>query len=503
MFARRLPIDPRNRVHSRFRGFIFSVPVLLAASFLTPSSTIAQPTEQRPSVAAAVDRQQGDNLLEQLTKERWDITDVFDEEIHLYLSQEEFDRLGEMGHSVRWLEDHTVEWVEWLEKPDALREKSQFSYPTFQEMTDQLNDWVDEFPGLIQVESVGQSVQGRELWFARITGPDNEGPDFRPVVSHVATMHGDEMAGTPLAMDFIERLLAGYGEDEEITWLVNNTEIWVMPLMNPDGYADGIAPNSRRSNANNIDLNRNFPSWACGDQDTTSGRQPETVAIMEWSAARNQVVLQANYHGGALVINYPLDECATCNTQCGGSYSADEPLLREIALAWARPNQRLSNSTRFTDGVTNGAEWYSIYGSMQDWHFRFRGTVEVTVELDNNKIPGSTLLEQIVLENRQSTIDYTMWGHQGLRGYVINNHGDGVPVAATVSVEGTEFNVRTDPVTGGFHRPLLPGTYSVMIQPEDTDDVYTFRNVVVNEGIATPRTFALHGTGYLDVWMIY
>lgn len=450
-----------------------------------------------------MERSPEDGLLEELTRERWDITDVFDDEIHLYLTQQEFIRLQFKGHHVRWLEDQaTTQWVEWLDKPEALRAKTQFSYPTFQEMTDQLTTWAAEHPELFHLESVGKSVQERDLWFARITGPADEGPAFRPVVSHIATMHGDEMAGTPLAMDFIERLLDGYGEDEEITWLVNNTEIWIMPLMNPDGYADGVGPNSRRSNANNVDLNRNFPSWTCGDTDTTSGRQPETTAIMNWSTARNQVTLQANYHGGALVINYPLDECSTCNTQCGGSYSADEPLLREIALAWAQPNQRMSNSTRFTDGVTNGAEWYSIYGSMQDWHFRYRGTVEVTVELDNIKIPGPILLEQVVLENRQSTIDYTMWAHRGLRGVVLDQPG-GSPVSGTVSIEGTDFSVRTDPATGGFHRPLLPGTYTILIDPEDSKDVYTFHNVVVGEGIAEARAFHLNTTAFRDAWMIY
>lgn len=459
----------------------------------------AQPTGMRVHAPAEITRDKVDDPLPRLTIERWDITDVTDDVVTVYVTEEEFGKLQELGYTPRWLEDDVVlQWVEWLETPRKVLDKSAFVYPTYQEMTDHLQLLAAEHPTLFHLESIGQSVQERELWFARITGPPEAGPAFRPVVSHIATMHGDEKAGTPLAIDFMERLLDGYGEDEDLTWLVNNTEIWIMPLMNPDGYT--VGPNRR--NNNNIDLNRDFPSWICGDADTTIGRQPETAAVMNWSTARNQVTLQANYHGGALVVNYPLDECPTCNTQCSGNFSMEDPLLREIALAWSTPNQRMFSQTTFPDGVINGTDWYSIYGSMQDWHYRFRGCIEVTVELDNNKIPGPTLLEQIVLENRQSVVDYTMWAHRGLRGYVVDEWS-GAPVEATVSIAGGEFVVRTDPATGGFHRPLLPGVYTVVIDTDLLEDPRHFYDITITEGIADPVEFALEISKPLDAWLIY
>ena len=72
-----------------------------------------------------------------------------------------------------------------------------------------------------------------------------------------------------------------------------------MPTMNPDGFELG-----QRYNANNIDLNRDFPDQFYDPSNTLSGRQPETRAVMEWTWSHN-FVLSANMHSGALVVNYP------------------------------------------------------------------------------------------------------------------------------------------------------------------------------------------------------
>jgi carboxypeptidase D len=63
-----------------------------------------------------------------------------------------------------------------------------------------------------------------------------------------------------------------------------------------------------RNNANNVDLNRNFPDQY-GVNELNTVQEPETLAVMNWSLA-NQFVLSANLHGGALVANYPFDDSA-------------------------------------------------------------------------------------------------------------------------------------------------------------------------------------------------
>jgi len=88
-----------------------------------------------------------------------------------------------------------------------------------------------------------------------------------------------------------------------IVQLINKTDIYIIPSINPDGFEHG-----RRSNANFKDLNRNFPDLRFPGRETQGphGPEPEVNAIMEWSK-KHHFVLSANFHGGALVANYPYD----------------------------------------------------------------------------------------------------------------------------------------------------------------------------------------------------
>lgn len=137
-------------------------------------------------------------------------------------------------------------------------------------------------------------------------------------------MHGNEVVGRELMLNLIEYLCRNYGTDPEVTDLVNNTRIHIMPSMNPDGYevategkkvpvlsdrAGGVTDRASfslflagdvkgykgRNNSNDFDLNRNFPDQFVN---ITDPRQPETVAVMNW-LKNIPFVLSANLHGGA------------------------------------------------------------------------------------------------------------------------------------------------------------------------------------------------------------
>lgn len=88
---------------------------------------------------------------------------------------------------------------------------------------------------------VGHSVQGRPILCQRIG-------DGEYVVLMMASIHGNEAAGTPLLKDLAEHVVANRD-------LLAGVTLVLMPVVNPDGVES-----AKRYNARGVDLNRNFPA---------------------------------------------------------------------------------------------------------------------------------------------------------------------------------------------------------------------------------------------------
>jgi carboxypeptidase D len=364
-------------------------------------------------------------------------------------------------------------------------------YHSHADMTARLQNYADDYPALCRLVNLGNSNQGRALWAMRITdNPDVE--EDEPEFKYVSTVHGDEPVGTELCLYLIDLLLTSYGQESvqgaRLTQLVDTTDIWIVPLMNPDGHNAGA-----RGNSNGTDMNRDFPSYVLepaargtiydGTPLFDAGRETETRLIMQW-AADNSFVLSANLHTGALVVNYPYDEPASAYTA-----SPDDSLFVDVSLRYSTHNPPMFNSATFDDGIVNGAEWYTIYGGMQDWNYRYLGCKEVTLELSNIKKPAQSGLPGYWENNRESMLSYMEAVHIGVRGLVTDAQ-TGDPVYAQVSVDGNSQRVYTDPDVGDFHRMLLPGTYNITIAAEGYREA-RIEGVVVGADVAVRHDIEL------------
>ena len=94
------------------------------------------------------------------------------------------------------------------------------------------------YPRLAALHTIGRSVEQRELYVLRITDSvqDSERRLGKPMFKWVANMHGNEAVGRELVVQMAKYLLENYGQDERITKLVNGTDLWLMPSLNPDGF---------------------------------------------------------------------------------------------------------------------------------------------------------------------------------------------------------------------------------------------------------------------------
>jgi hypothetical protein len=322
-------------------------------------------------------------------------------------------------------------------------------YPTYNELTTMLVDLAEAYPALCRVSSIGQSVQGRALWAVTIS--DN--PELReaePAVTLVSTLHGNEPVGTVLSVEFIKYLLDNYNTDQRVKSLVDNHDIRIVPLANPDGYE---VDDGDRYNAWGIDLNRNFPDpseQSDESYDSIQGRAPETRALMDWIMDRPAAV-SINLHTGFLVVNYPLDYTLVP--------SPDELLFQYMSLVYASNNPDMEGSP-YENGIVRGSEWYIIAGGLQDWAYLGPGELHVTVELSTVKYPAPSELETLWNNNRDALLAYMETTDTGIGGTVLDAD-TGEPITAWIRITGNNHYVFTDHQTGYYMRVLVPGTYSI------------------------------------------
>ncbi|MCK4361540.1 MAG: hypothetical protein KAV70_07320, partial [Bacteroidales bacterium] len=181
-------------------------------------------------------------------------------------------------------------------------------YPNYEAYESMMYQFETDYPNICKIVNIDTLPSGRKLLIAKITdnilAHENE-PEFL----YTSTMHGDETAGYVLMLRLIDYLLSNYGSNDRITDMVDNIEIWINPLANPDGtYAGGnnTVYGATRTNANGVDLNRNYPDPEDGPHPDGNPWQPETIAFMDL-AEDHDFVLSCNIHSGIEVCNYPWD----------------------------------------------------------------------------------------------------------------------------------------------------------------------------------------------------
>ncbi|MEO8514036.1 MAG: M14 family zinc carboxypeptidase [Ignavibacteria bacterium] len=330
------------------------------------------------------------------------------------------------------------------------------AYPTYEAYVAMMNQFAADYPGLCRIVNAGTTVQGRQILFAVISDSVNQN-EAEPKVMYTSSMHGDETTGYILMLRLIYYLLNRYAVDPQIYQLVNNTEIWINPLGNPDGtYRSGNSTvnGAVRYNANNYDLNRNYPGV---DGPNTAPLQPETILFMNL-AGLNYFRLSANFHGGTEVVNYPWDSWSRL--------SSDDAWWVRVSRKYADTVHTYAPSTYmngYVNGITNGYAWYYVHGSRQDYQIYYRHGREVTIEVSDTKLLPPAQLPAHWDYNYRSLINYLKQTQYGIRGSVTDSLTD-APIKAKVTITGFDMDsseVYSDSTFGMYYRMIIAGNYNL------------------------------------------
>ena len=310
-----------------------------------------------------------------------------------HVTSEGFELYGPKGIA-KYLEQRNIIYLDMK----SISQKSLSNYPSSAQIAEKLRVAARKYPHIMKLITIGKSVKGKDLLVMKISDNVNA-EEVEPEFKYISSMHGDEITGRELTVSLIEEIGQKYGMDEEITALVDNTEIYIMPSLNPDG-----SDLKQRANANYADLNRNFPDIIRDRDSKPEGRQIEVQEVMRFQAGR-KFALSANFHGGTIVANYPWDSKYDLHPL--------DSFVKELSTGYAELNPEMRSSREFPGGITNGATWYVVRGGMQDWSYNWHNDLQITVELSHQKWPDYSEIPKFYKDNRDSMVHYMKDVHRG------------------------------------------------------------------------------------------
>ena len=204
-------------------------------------------------------------------------------------------------------------------------------YLKYNEMLAELDAMAAQYPNLITIKSpisTFLTVGNRPIYHVRISDNPNTNEAGEPKVLYTAIHHAREPMSLMETVFYMWYLLENYGTNDEITYLVNNTQMYFVPCINPDGYVynettnpngGGMWRKNRRNNGNGtfgVDLNRNYSyGWGTTGTSTTPSNdtycgpsafsEPETQA-MRWLVQNNNFEMAFNAHTYAEELLFPI-----------------------------------------------------------------------------------------------------------------------------------------------------------------------------------------------------
>jgi len=229
------------------------------------------------------------------------------------------------------------------------------SYLDYDPLVSQLKKWNEEAADLTEVGVYGKSSRGQDLYYIRIFNKFDT--QDRPRVLITGGIHGNEPWSTGCVMAYIGTLLAEYGKDEKITKLINERDLYFIPVVSPDSY-----PHSRI--VDGVDPNRNFPT----ERDPNRRSVPPIAALREFFLRIKPDAAASGHTHGRMYLHPPGDK--------GTSTPHHAEFQRIVG--------KMGELSKYQ--VIKASQIYNqnIFGTEVDWYYR-NGAFAIIIEFGTHQ----------------------------------------------------------------------------------------------------------------------
>ncbi len=305
----------------------------------------------------------------------------------------------------------------------------------------------------------------------------------------VGTHHAREPISLEVTMEILYLLLDNYGTDPGITDIVDSSEIWFIPLLNPDGHKlvidetdvwwrknirdnndnQAIDTGSYGDGADGVDLNRNYSymrgnisasddPWSVTYHGPAAFSEPETQALRDFLEARH-FLAGISYHSYGEYVLYPY----------GFAHNTSGPDHQEQAALAQAMAATIDKQYGGTYDAMPSCSFYPVSGSCEDWTYGTLGIFSYTVEMATEFIPPAAQMNQIVQNHLNAALLLLLRKDYKTLTGIVTDSSTAEPLAAEIFVHGIDEHLPSRAAIysradfGRYFRFLPEGQHQVTI----------------------------------------
>ena len=381
-------------------------------------------------------------------------------EVHMY------PLLATRGFNVKSIQKNITD----VYRQNSMIKSSRGQYLTYAQYVDSMIALAVNHPDICHLDTLGYSHLNRLLLAMKVSDSVHVDED-EPALHFEGNIHGDEKISWAVNFCMLSYLVENYPTDTLVQRLVDTREIWIAPLVNPDGYVA-----SSRYNSRGVDLNRNWGwmwgnAYACGN-DFFSENESWKFVEHFW---RHPFTSYASYHSGTMYLSEPWSYTSYLQPP-------EQSLIRHLSIGY-------NYFTGYPYGQ-GSIGMYPINGCSKDYNHGCGGEISWSIEVCDIKTPHPDSIDVIFARDRPAMMYLMDKAGQGIHGIVTDSlQGDpGPPLRALIYVAPHNYPSYSCGVLGDFHRFYLPGTYDVTVMSPGYEPK-TIPGVVVPSGTPDSSVF--------------